>query len=132
MLPIMFVGPTTVGKTSIIKLYHEGVKANLSIHIPTLGLDFAVTTHTTSEGGQEKVKIWDTAGQERFRTLNHSCYPLNHGFALVFSLTDLNSFEQMNDMIDKIKEHGRQNVRIVLVGCKSDAVEERKVTKEAA
>ena len=70
---IIVLGDGAVGKTSLLKMYAEGMFTES--HMATLGLDY-VSKNFTPEGAPQEmqVKIWDTAGQERFRTLTHAFY----------------------------------------------------------
>ena len=70
---IIVLGDGAVGKTSLLKMYAEGMFTES--HMATLGLDYVSKSFTPEGAPQEmQVKIWDTAGQERFRTLTHAFY----------------------------------------------------------
>ena len=42
---------------------------------------------------QVRIQIWDTAGQERFKNITNGYYRGAHGVAIVYDVTNLNSFE---------------------------------------
>lgn len=62
---IIMLGDSTVGKSSLLKRYTEGVFLE-SIN-QTVGVDFYVQFMEIEPGVQVKLQFWDTAGQERFR-----------------------------------------------------------------
>jgi len=69
--------------------------------------------------------ILDTAGQEEFRSMMEKWIEDGHGFLLVYSIVDPNSFEHIKVIYRKIirvHEDG-EKVPIVLVGNKSDLIE---------
>ena len=68
-----------------------------------------------------ELNIWDTAGQERFKSVAKSYLNKSDGVILVFDLTNLSSFNSIEDWIEelnKVKKEGKTS--LVLVGNKSD------------
>ena len=61
------MGDGAVGKTSLLRQYHENRFQDE--HIATLGLDFVTKEYIAKDGKHYKPKIWDTAGQERFKNI---------------------------------------------------------------
>ena len=60
---IIMIGDGSVGKTSLLKMYNEGVFNQT--HMATLGLDYVSKNYTppdSTTGATMQVKIWDTAG----------------------------------------------------------------------
>ena len=47
---------------------------------------------------------WDTAGQERFRNITASYYRGAAGIMIVFDLTDLESFNNLNTWLIEIEK----------------------------
>lgn len=75
--------------------------------------------------------ILDSAGQEEFSALRDQYMSTGQGFVMVYSITDANSFEDLNGIHDKlVKAKDDPNIPIVLVGNKCDLEEERKVSKD--
>lgn len=98
----------------------------------TIGVDFKVK-HLEVEGKRVKLTIWDTAGQERFRTLTSSYYRGAHGCVLVYDVTRMDSFENLQQWLNEVNMYSPGNGESVvklLVGNKCDL--ERKVPKEQA
>lgn len=79
-----------------------------------------------------KLQIWDTAGQERFRTVTTSFYRGAHGILLVYDITNYKSLQNVSHWLDQIKKFGSNSVQVVLVGNKSDLVDQRLVDFQKA
>ena len=130
---IIMIGDGAVGKTSLLKMYSEGV-FNES-HMATLGLDYIQKNYSspdTSTGQKMQVKIWDTAGQERFRTLTLSFYKQAQGVILCFDVTNANSFKNVRIWLESINTHADENIAKILVGNKIDCEEDRKISQHDA
>lgn len=89
--------------------------------LSTAGVDFKVR-HLTLEESKRKVKvqIWDTAGQERMHVITRTYYKGSHGIALVYNLTDPDSFRNVNYWMANIQQHAGDKVVKILIGNKAD------------
>ena len=56
-----------------------------------------------ANGYRVKLQIWDTADQERFKAIAKSYYKDVHGILLVYDITNLESFKNLNYWLDEIK-----------------------------
>lgn len=128
---IIMLGDSTVGKSSLLKRYAEGVF--LETMNQTVGVDFYVHFMEIKPDVRIKLQFWDTAGQERFRSVTRSYYRNSAGGVLVFDLTNRASFESIRkwhqEVLDTVKPH---HIVFVLIGHKSDLVAERKVEQKEA
>ena len=95
----------------------------------TIGVDFKIKT-IDIDSKSCKLQIWDTAGQERFRNIISSYYRGAQGIMLVYDITDLESFQNLNSWLIEIEKNASKNVYKILVGNKCDMESERKVTVE--
>mmetsp|Transcript_33529 Transcript_33529/g.47631 ORF Transcript_33529/g.47631 Transcript_33529/m.47631 type:complete len:186 (-) Transcript_33529:1178-1735(-) len=98
----------------------------------TIGVDFKVK-HLELQGKKVKLTIWDTAGQERFRTLTSSYYRGAHGVCLVYDVTRVDTFENLQQWLKEVNLYSPNNgesVMKLLVGNKIDL--DRKVPRETA
>jgi small GTP-binding protein len=111
-LKVVTIGDAGTGKTALTMRYTTNT---FTYHDMTIGVDFAIKRF--ADGG--KIQIWDTAGQESFRSISRSYYRGAHGAILVFSLNNLNSFQQIKMWYNDLKSINN-NVFCVLVGTKSD------------
>ena len=98
-------------------------------YVTTIGVDFKIKTLDV-DGKSVKLQIWDTAGQERFRNIISSYYRGAQGIMLVYDITDLESFQNLNSWLIEIEKNASKNVYKILVGNKCDMENERKVTVE--
>lgn len=72
--------------------------------------------------------ILDTAGQEEFSAMRDQYMHAGEGFAIVFSLTSQNSFEEIRPFRDQIlRAKDADHCPMVLIGNKCDLVSERQV-----
>jgi len=74
------------------------------------------------------LEILDTAGQETFSAMRELYMKNGEGFVLVYSITSLRSFEDLDVIRQGIIRHkNKSNVPMVLVGNKSDLERKREV-----
>ena len=124
---IVLIGDSSVGKTNILSKYltnefDPNSKA-------TVGVEFG-TKDLKIENNVVKVQIWDTAGQERYRSITNAYYKGAKGGLIVYDITNLKSFENIDKWLSDLKTNGEDKLSIILLGNKSDLEEERKVTTE--
>eukprot|EP01016_Furgasonia_blochmanni_P039807 TRINITY_DN499_c0_g1_i2.p3 TRINITY_DN499_c0_g1~~TRINITY_DN499_c0_g1_i2.p3 ORF type:complete len:174 (-),score=38.82 TRINITY_DN499_c0_g1_i2:125-646(-) len=74
--------------------------------------------------------MWDTAGQESFKSIVRSFFRNAAAVILVYSVTDLQSFENLQGWLAEAKEYSNPNLVIVLVGNQCDRNDERQVDTE--
>ncbi|KAA3681176.1 Ras-related protein Rab-8A [Paragonimus westermani] len=127
LFKLLLIGDSGVGKTCLLFRFSED-DFN-STFIATIGIDFKIRT-IDIEGKKIKLQIWDTAGQERFRTITTAYYRGAMGIMLVYDVTNVKSFKSINLWMRNIDQHANSSVEKMLLGNKSDAVEQREVTRE--
>jgi len=120
---LLTLGDSGAGKSSLLLQYTQGEFTHE--YMPTIGIDFRLKT-IEMNGKQIKVQVWDTAGQERFRTITHNYYRGAHGIALVYDVTNEQSFQNIRKWIQDVHTYAESNVSIVLIGNKCD-LESKKV-----
>ncbi|MBN1964190.1 MAG: GTP-binding protein, partial [Anaerolineae bacterium] len=120
-----------VGKTSLIRRYCEG-KFEQS-RVMTIGVDFQ--TQTVRLGDQPvRLSIWDVAGQERFGSFRSGFYMGARAVALVYDVTEAESFAHLVRWRDEIRQIVPA-VPLTVIANKVDlaaAVEERAARRWAA
>lgn len=125
---LVLIGDSGVGKSSIIMQYVDGIYDD--IFISTIGVDFK--THTVHTNDKiTKIQIWDTAGQDRFRSITNSYYRGANCIIIVFDVTDINTFHNVNKWLIDIKKYNNTN-HIYLIGNKSDMEKNREVEYDVA
>ena len=129
VLRISILGDSSTGKTSIINRF-LGNEFSLQT-ISNIGIDKQDLLRTMKDGNEMKIILWDTAGQERFHSISSSTIKNSQGIIVCFSLVDKNSFKNVLDWLNTIREESAK-IPVVLFGNKCDLVDQRKVTEEEA
>lgn len=129
LFKILLIGDSGVGKSCLLLRFVDD--AYTESYISTIGVDFKIRT-LNIEGKTVKMQIWDTAGQERFRTITSSYYRGAHGIAVVYDVTDMESFNNVKQWLSEIEKYASDNVNKLLIGNKSDLVSKKVVDTEMA
>ena len=128
-ISLITLGESMVGKTSLISKYTEDIFEDSLV--TTIGFDFKIKT-IIKNNKTIQLKIWDTAGQERFNSIQKQYYKNIDGILLVFDLTDLNTFNNLNQWFDKIEKESSKDCSVVLVGNKCDKIDMIQINKDDA
>ena len=123
-----FLGEQSVGKTSLITRSVSDRFDNT--YQATIGIDFLSKTLRLDGDRTLRLQLWDTAGQERFRTLIPSYIRDSAAAVVVYDVTDAQSFRQTAKWVDYVRSERGSDVLVVLVGNKTDLVDERQVSTE--
>ena len=121
---IIIVGEAGVGKSCLLRRYAD--QTFTENYINTIGVDFKVRT-LEMNGRLIKLNIWDSAGQERFRTIVNTYYRGAHGICLVYDITDLDSFQKLNEWLQDVTELAEPNAKKIIIGTKKDLEQRRQV-----
>ena len=78
------------------------------------------------------MQIWDTAGQESFKSVTRIFYRGAHCVFLTYDITRDETFVSLAEWLKEIKQHAAEDVRIYLVGNKSEMSEQREISFERA
>ena len=124
---IIIVGNSSTGKTKIIDRYLKNIFEDNSI--PTLGFQMNKKEFQI-EQDKITVQIWDTAGQEKYASLTSSYYKSAKGALVVYDITDKESFNKIEKLVDDLKNGCDKNIYIILLGNKIDLEDRRVITKE--
>ena len=122
---IVLLGNTGVGKTSIVRMFTE--EAFTPSYPSTIGV-CASYKRLTYKGRSAHFEVCDTGGQERYASLAPIYCRNAEAVLLCYDLTNIRSFEDIDrwHLTNGIPE----NAVIVVVGCKSDLVNQREVTED--
>ena len=127
LVKILLIGESGVGKTCILQRFNKG--DFLVNHLTTIAIDFKMKIFEI-KGVKLKMQIWDTAGQERFNTLTANFFKAAQGIVVVYSVTDEGSFQSINKWVTQIQNLAPKNVKVLLVGNKTDLLNDRVVSVE--
>ena len=94
-------------------------------------LDFYSETFRLLDGSFINCKIIDTGGKEKFNAINKKYYKRADCCVLLYDITNVDSFEECKNFYKgEIAENCKENVKVILVGNKTDLENERKIKTE--
>jgi Ras-related protein Rab-1A len=123
----LIIGDSAVGKSSLLLQFSDQTFSEN--YVSTIGLDFKIRT-TEVDGNQVKLQIWDTAGQERFQSITSNYYHGSHAIAIVYDITNRQSFENLRRWIADVGRLSNPQVCRLVIGNKVDAEEKREVGRD--
>uniref|UniRef100_A0ACD5TJX9 Uncharacterized protein n=2 Tax=Avena sativa TaxID=4498 RepID=A0ACD5TJX9_AVESA len=127
LFKMVLIGDSGVGKSNILSRF---TRNHFSLDSKsTIGVEFA-TKSLQMEGKTIKAQIWDTAGQERYRAITSAYYRGAVGALLVYDITKLQSFENVNRWLRELRDHADSSIVIMMVGNKSDLLHLRAVSED--
>jgi len=127
LFKIVLIGDSGVGKTCLLARYRRDEFTYDTKH--TIGVEFA-TKELEVNGKSVKAQIWDTAGQERYRAITKAYYRGAVGALLVYDITDRETFNNLKRWLSEVQGHADPNIKLMLVGNKSDMEESRAVSAD--
>jgi len=77
-----------------------------------------------------KLQIWDTCGQEVYKSLISNFYRNSSLALILYAINNKDSFTHAETWLNDLKNQANPNVRVFLVGNKSDLENERVISKE--
>lgn len=94
-------------------------------------LENTVTTKLSIDGQTTELRLLDTAGEESLSCMVHQSIVPGDGFLLVYSITDRDSFNSIEQFFEQVKKiKATDQVGIVIVANKLDQEHDRKVSTE--
>lgn len=115
---IIILGDSKTGKTALVEKYADGTFTQNNCM--TIGVDLKVREITINDN-PIKLYLWDTAGQERFMSIISSYYKNIDGIIILFDLTNVDSFDNLNVWMNEIKKNSNnKDADIIIVGNKAD------------
>lgn len=126
---VVLVGPSFVGKTSIIsRAFNNTFSSNVK---PTIGSGFA---KGVIQGNTKAVKleVWDTAGQEMYQSLTPLFFTGSSVAVLVYDVTSRASFEQLGKYKTMLADNVPDHCLIIVAGNKVDLVDNDEGQREVS
>ena len=124
---IVLIGDSAVGKT---QLCLKATKNKFEdFYSPTIGFEF-ITLFLKIDDKNIKINIWDTCGQEVYKSLIDSFYRDSSLIILAYSIDNQNSYLNLDVWLQDVKKMCNENIKLALVGTKSDYKEKRQVSNE--
>ena len=124
-IKVITLGNSSVGKTSFLMKYIDN--SFTLTYTTTLGIDFKQKKIKLKDGRDVRLRIFDTAGQERYKSVSASFIKKADGVILIYDIGDLESFEAVDNWIKSIREIGKDNLPIILVGNKCDLSDDKRM-----
>eukprot|EP00698_Gefionella_okellyi_P018074 TRINITY_DN5391_c0_g1_i3.p1 TRINITY_DN5391_c0_g1~~TRINITY_DN5391_c0_g1_i3.p1 ORF type:complete len:438 (+),score=114.47 TRINITY_DN5391_c0_g1_i3:168-1481(+) len=136
LVKLVLLGPDMSGKSALMTRFCES--KFLDTYLATIGVEFMIRTvsfadqpQLSGEDNNVKMQIWDSAGQERFQSISFNWYRKVEAFAVVYDMTNRQSFERallVHDSLQRCKTAGSEYQNVVLVANKSDLAAQRAVS----
>ena len=126
---MIVIGDAGVGKSCLTTKAAKGIYEE--IYSPTIGFEFLVFNVKLNDK-VIKLQIWDTCGQELYRSLISSFYRNASLAMMVYAIDNKESFNHIESWLKEVKLQSNPDIKIFLIGNKSDLDEKRKVSLEAA
>ena len=133
MFKVIFIGDASVGKTAIINRF---VKETFDEDTQsTVGADL-LSKEIKLDKESIIINIWDTGGQNRYLGLLPTFFKDSKGCFIVYDISNKETFKNLGDKFDRVYEMAEngegdeKNVKIILVGNKSDLEKDREVIIE--
>jgi Ras-related protein Rab-18 len=128
LLKPIFLGDEYVGKTSLICKYTNNKYENKTT-IDLFSKEIQINNQDI------RLLIWDIKGYGSFEKIVYNYIKDSNAYIILFDLTNLRSFYNINNWLHKIKNNNElfnDYYPILLLGCKKDLTENRKVTFDEA
>ena len=126
---MIVIGDAGVGKSCLTAKASKGIFEET--YSATVGFEFLVFNVKLNDK-VIKLQIWDTCGQELYRSLISSFYRNASLAMMVYAIDNGESFNHIETWLKEVKLQSNPDIKIFLIGNKSDLEENRKVTTEAA
>jgi Ras-related protein Rab-2A len=126
---MIVIGDAGVGKSCLTSQASKGIFEES--YSATVGFEFLVFNVKLNEK-VVKLQIWDTCGQELYRSLISSFYRNSSLAMMVYAINNKESFMHIESWLKEVKLQSNPDIKVFLIGNKSDLEEERKVTLEEA
>ena len=118
----IIVGDSSVGKSNLLmKFAHNKFTEDYQA---TIGVEFG-TKNIEYDNQIYRIQIWDTAGQENFRSITRAYFKNCVCAMVVYDITSSESFQNVQNWIQDIRQQSPKTVSIILIGNKIDLEDKR-------
>ena len=124
---VIVIGDSGVGKSCLTT---QAVRNNFEeFYTATVGFEF-LTFNMRINNNVLKLQIWDTCGQEVYKSLITNFYRNSSLALILYAINNSDSFKHAENWLTDLKTQANPNVRVFLVGNKSDLEDERVIPRE--
>ena len=125
---MILLGRGEVGKSSLIKTFILNNPFKMQSRTK---FDYYNETFQIPDGSHVNVEILDTGGQEIYNALNRQYYRRADCCVLVYDITNEDSFKECkNYYYQEIINNCKKDIKVILVGNKTDLENYRKISTE--
>ena len=118
---VIVIGDSGVGKSCLTT---QAVRNNFEeFYTATVGFEF-LTFNMRINNNVLKLQIWDTCGQEVYKSLISNFYRNSSLALILYAINNSDSFKHAENWLNDLKSQANPNVRVFLVGNKSDLEKE--------
>ena len=114
---IIMIGDSSVGKTTLMRRYIEGIYNQKTLS--TIGIEL-FKKEVSIQNKNYVMKIWDTCGQEKFRAISKNYYNNADGIMLLFDISSHDTFEHLSGWIESINQNISKDTPFIIVANKCD------------
>ena len=129
LFKVVFLGDADVGKTQIVSRYVED--SFVEEYKPTVNVEYSYKLIKYNKKNIQ-IEVWDTAGQESFKSIAKYFCKGSQLIVFVYAIDNKNSFINIKNWVDIIKNNTNENPKFLLVGNKCDLEDKRQVSTEEA
>ena len=127
---VVLLGDAFVGKSTLLERFISN-RVNPDPQATVGGLEYKHSYYLNSSGRELELELWDIAGGESFRNMTSLYFRDADAAILVFDVTDRASFESLKShWLKDLREKGRDQIIVAVVGNKMDLDEEQGQVKE--
>ena len=128
---VLVIGPSTVGKTSLVKTFATDGKQFSQTYSMTLTAEPTIKAVTVEESNiTVEFFLYDISGSSIFEYEYPEVFKNANQFALVFDITRGDTFRDCRPWLDKIAKYAGRTLPGVLIGNKSDLSDYADVTDD--
>ncbi|MCW8408937.1 GTP-binding protein [Legionella sp. PATHC035] len=127
---VILLGDNAVGKSSLMHTYCGGTLHPFDEYMSTIGVDQKIQW-VNAFNKKIQLRIWDASGASRLQKVVDSYFRTVDGALVCFDLSQKGSLQNTKGYIERLRAT-KQNVPILLVGCKADISHRREIATEQA
>lgn len=121
---IILAGHFGVGKTSLVgRFVHHKFSEK---YLTTIGVNIEKKVVNAGDTSVSLI-IWDVAGEKALKRINGSYFLGSNGIILVFDLTQPDTYQNIAEMVQTLKDRVQREVPVVVVGNKRDLVNDNEL-----
>ncbi|QMT61761.1 Rab family GTPase [Legionella sp. PC997] len=127
---IILLGNNAVGKSCLVQAYCGGSLYSYDTYMDTMGVDQEIKWIKLFNK-KVQLRIWDASGTPKLQEIVGSYFRSVDGALVCFDLTNKTSLQHTKDYVARLRVT-KQNLPMILVGCKADIEKRREVSSTQA